>query len=59
MKTLGFNSYTGCGNGLEKEMSCKWLPSDTDLMNITVPKYTNQEGNFATYYVTSNMFCRR
>ena len=52
MKTLGFNNYLGCGNGLEKEMSCRWLPSDIDLMNISAPKYLNQEGNFATYYVT-------
>ena len=51
MKTLGFNSYTGCKNGLEKEMNCKWLPSDIDLINITVPKYIN-ENNFMTYYIT-------
>ena len=52
MKTLGFDNYTGCGNGLEKEMACNWLPSDIDLMNVTAPKYLGQEGNFVTYYVT-------
>lgn len=51
MKTLGFNSYTGCRNGLEKEMSCKWLPSDVDLINVTFPKYS-QEEKFMTYYIT-------
>lgn len=52
MKTLGFDNYIGCGNGLEKEMNCKWLPMDTDMINVTTPKYLGQEGNFATYYIT-------
>ena len=52
MKTLGFDNYIGCGNGLEKEMNCKWLPMDTDMMNVTTPKYLGQEGKFATYYIT-------
>lgn len=52
MKTLGFNDYLGCGNGLEKEINCGWLPYDTDMINVTTPKYLGQEGNFMTYYVT-------
>lgn len=52
METLGFKDYTGCGNGLEKLMSCKWLPSDIDLINVTTPDYLGQEGNFVTYYVS-------
>lgn len=52
MKTLGYKNYIGCGNGLEKEMNCKWLPMDTDLINVTTPKYLGQEGNFVTYYIT-------
>lgn len=52
MKTLGFNKYIGCGNGLEKEMNCGWLPYDTDMINVTTPKYLGQEGNFMTYYIT-------
>ena len=51
MPTLGYNNYLGCRNGLEKEMSCKWLPSDVDLMNVTVPKYSSSE-NFMTYYIS-------
>lgn len=51
MKTLGFNSYIGCKNGLEKEMNCNWLPSDIDLMNVTIPKYIKNE-KFMTYYIT-------
>lgn len=52
MKTLGFNTYLGCKNGLEKEMNCSWLPSDVDLINVTTPKYINEDGNFMTYYVS-------
>ena len=52
MKTLGFSDYTGCGNGLEKLMSCSWLPSDIDLINVTTPDYLGQDGNFVTYYVS-------
>lgn len=52
MKTIGFNNYTGCGNGLEKKMDCKWLPLDSELIKVTTPDYLNQEGNFMTYYVS-------
>lgn len=51
MPTLGFNEYMGCGNGLEKKMSCKWLPSDMDMMKVTLPLYKDYE-KFATYYVS-------
>ena len=51
MLTLGYNNYLACHNGLEKEMSCKWLPSDDELMNVTVPKYSDSE-QFMTYYVS-------
>lgn len=51
MPTLGYNSYLGCRNGLEKEMNCTWLPSDVDMMNVTVPKYDKNE-HFMTYYIS-------
>ena len=51
MPTLGFNEYMGCGNGIEKLMSCKWLPSDVDMMNVTLPMYKDYD-KFATYYVS-------
>lgn len=52
MNTLGFNKYTGCGNGLEKLMDCGWLPYDSEMINVTAGDYLGQEGNFVTYYVT-------
>ncbi|MCR5787762.1 MAG: LTA synthase family protein, partial [Bacilli bacterium] len=51
MKTLGYDKYLGCRNGIEKEMSCKWLPSDIDLMEVSVPKYVNSD-HFMTYYIS-------
>lgn len=51
MKTLGYEKYMGCGNGMEKLLSCEWLPSDTDMINQTAPLYMNEE-KFVTYYVT-------
>ena len=51
MPTLGFDTYLGCGNGLEKQMNCKWLPSDIDLFNTTMPYYQDYD-KFVTYYVT-------
>lgn len=52
MKTLGFDKYTGCGNGLEDKMNCRWLPLDSEMVNVTAENYLNKEGNFVTYYVT-------
>jgi len=63
MKTLGFNNYMGCGNGLEKllhtdselknmQYPCKWLEFDSDMARVTTPLYLGKEGKFATYYVT-------
>lgn len=51
MKTLGFSSYTGMGNGLEKLMSSKWIPSDVDMMKVTTDFYTSED-KFVTYYIT-------
>ena len=51
MPTLGYDKYLGCKNGLEKEINCKWLPSDIDMMDVTVPKYSSSE-HFMTYYIS-------
>ena len=65
MKTLGFNNYTGCGNGLEKLLhtpeeikkikygcKCNWLEKDSDMARVTVPLYATGTDNFATFYVS-------
>ena len=52
MPTLGFNSFLGCGNGLQKKVNCRiWPPSDIEMMNATIDDYINKE-HFAVYYVT-------
>ncbi len=51
MKTLGFDSYMGIGNGLEKLMDGKWIPRDVDMMNVT-PKFYTSEDKFVTFYIT-------
>ena len=51
MKTLGFNSYMGIGNGLEKLIDREWLPRDVDMINETTKFYTNED-KFVTYYIT-------
>lgn len=51
MKTLGFDSYMGCGNGMEDMINCSWLPSDVDMINKTFPLYKDSTP-FVTYYVT-------
>lgn len=51
MPTLGFNNYTACGNGLEKQINCKWLPSDIDLINASFDNYAKNEP-FMTYYIS-------
>lgn len=52
MKTLGFQNYQACGNGLEKRINCKWLPSDVEMVQKTTNDYLNKNQNFMTYYVT-------
>ena len=51
MPTLGFANYLGCGNGIEKQITCKWLSSDIEMINKTAPLYMSEE-KFVTYYVT-------
>lgn len=51
MKTLGFDSYMAIGNGLEKLIDEKWLPSDVDMINATTDFYTSED-KFVTYYIT-------
>ncbi len=55
MPTLGFDNYFACLNGMEKEINCEWVnsnaPDDEEMIEITFPKYQEQE-KFMTYYIT-------
>lgn len=53
LKSLGFNNFKGCFNGLEKSINCKtWPESDLEMINATVNDYINSDKPFFTYYVT-------
>ena len=53
LKSLGFDNFKGCNNGLEKSINCKiWPESDLEMINVTVNDYVNSDKPFFTYYVT-------
>jgi len=57
LKSLGFDNYKGCGNGLEKLINCKiWPESDLELMSVTTSDYIDDEQFFAYYMTVSGHF---
>lgn len=54
LKSLGFDNYIGCKNGMEKLINCNlWPKSDIELFDKTVDKYASNEP-FMTYYMTNS-----
>ena len=52
LKSLGFDYYKGCYNGLEKLINCKeWPQSDVSMIKATVDDYINKD-NFMVFYAT-------
>ena len=49
---MGFTNFKGCNNGLEKMINCKWLPSDIEMIEKTVPEYIESENPFAVFYAS-------
>lgn len=57
LKSIGFDNYKACGNGLEKLINCKtWPESDIQLMSATTNDYINDEQFFAYYMTVSGHF---
>ena len=53
LKSLGFDNFKGCFNGLEKSINCKiWPESDVEMIDATIEDYINSDKPFFTYYVT-------
>ena len=53
LKSLGFDNFKGCFNGLEKSINCKiWPESDVEMITATIDDYINSDKPFFTYYVT-------
>ena len=51
--TIGFSDYLGCGNGLEKLMSCKnWPNSDIDLIEAVSNQFIGTGIKQVTYILT-------
>lgn len=52
LKSLGFDNFQGCYNGLEKKINCKsWPESDVQMIEATVNDYINEE-NFMVFYAS-------
>ena len=44
LKTMGYDSYLACKNGLEKRINCKiWPQSDYEMIDKTFDDYKNDE----------------
>ncbi len=53
LKTLGFDNFTACFNGLEKKINCNiWPQSDVEMIDSTFDDYANSEKPFMVFYAT-------
>jgi len=50
-ENLGYDKYTGYGNGLEDRITWQWPESDLELMEATVDEYIDHQP-FSIYYMT-------
>ncbi len=52
LKSMGFDNFKACYNGLEKLINCKeWPQSDVAMINATIDDYINSE-NFMVFYAS-------
>lgn len=52
LKSIGFDNFKACYNGLEELINCKeWPQSDVSMINATVNDYINED-NFMVFYAT-------
>lgn len=53
LKTLGFDNFLACYNGLEKRINCRtWPQSDVEMINSTMDDYINSDKPFMVFYAT-------
>ena len=53
LKSLGFDNYKGCYNGLETKIKCNiWPEFDTEMIKATTDDYLNSDDPFMVYYMT-------
>ena len=53
---IGYDTFTGMRNGLEKGVKEQWPQSDLEMMEFTVEQYINQQP-FSVYYMTVSGHC--
>ena len=53
---LGYDTFTGMGNGLEKGVTVQWPQSDLEMIDYTVPQYIDKQP-FSIYYMTVSGHC--
>lgn len=53
LKSMGFDNFKACYNGLEKLIQCKgiWPQSDVDMINATYTDFINDD-NFMVFYAS-------
>ncbi len=55
LKSMGFDNFKACGNGLEKEINCNiWPRSDVELIEKTIDEYTMNDDKFMVFYATNS-----
>ena len=53
LKTLGFDNFLACYNGLEKRINCRiWPQSDVEMIDSTTNDYINSDKPFMVFYAT-------
>lgn len=53
---IGYDTFTGMGNGMEEGVTEQWPKSDLEMMQFTVEQYINQQP-FSVYYMTISGHC--
>ena len=53
---LGYSTFMGMGNGMEKGVKKQWPQSDLSMMEFTVDQYIDQQP-FSIYYMTVSGHC--
>ncbi len=54
--SIGYDTFTGMGNGLEEGVTEQWPESDLEMMKFTVDQYIDRQP-FSIYYMTISGHC--
>lgn len=53
---MGYETFTGMGNGMEQGVEKNWPESDLEMINYTVPQFISKQP-FCIYYMTVSGHC--